>query len=87
MNSGALRDLVTLDWPTAAGVVPLEPPTVYAELLDDATGTATVRCRYHAGITTATRLHYKGRTYHIDGISNTQGRDDELVLTCHEVYE
>lgn len=87
MKSGALRHLVSLDAPRSDGVHPLDPPTWYCAVRDDGTGATFVTGRYHPGITTATRLHLKGRVYHVDQVRNRDERDTELELTCHEVFD
>jgi hypothetical protein len=89
MNTGATSNLVQLDVPDGGnGYLPLEPPTWWCAAPEDRTGTATFIGRFHSGVTTATRVHYKGRVYHVDGITNrSNGRDVEMELTCHEVFD
>jgi hypothetical protein len=88
MNSGALRHLVTLDVPNgSAGYLPLDPPTWYCAIRTEGADLATLAGRYHPGITTATRVHVKGRTFHVDEIINREERDVELLLLCREVFE
>jgi hypothetical protein len=88
MNSGALRHVVTLDVPNGTnGYLPLNPASWYCAALSEGSGQATLIGRFHPGITTATRVHFKGRVYHVDSIVNREERDVELVLTCHEVFE
>ena len=88
MNTGALRHRVTLDTPAgAAGYTPLVPPDWDCAVLNIGSGTDSFIGRYHAGITTATRLHFKGRIYHVIAIANRGERDLELELTCREVFD
>lgn len=87
MNTGMLRQLVTLDMPLVDGVQPLSPATWYCAVRDEGAGTAIVTGRYHPGITRLTRIHLKGRVYHVDAVRNRDERDAELELTCHEVFE
>jgi head-tail adaptor len=83
MNPGALRHLVTLV--QEATNAPLDPPTWYCAV-QEMTGQTTMIGRFHPGITTNTRVHHKGRIYHVDAIANREDRDVELVLTCREVF-
>ena len=84
MNSGDLRHLVTLDDPAGG---PLDPPTWWCGALEDTSGTTTLLGRYHPGISTATRLTFKGRVYHVEAIRNREGRDVTLELICREVFD
>jgi head-tail adaptor len=84
MNPGALRHLVTLVH--EATNAPLDPPTWYCAV-QELTGQTTMTGRYHPGITTATRVHHKGRIFHVDTIANRDDRDLELTLTCREVFD
>jgi hypothetical protein len=88
MNTGALQHLVTLDVPAGDHTfTPLDPPTWACAALEDATGTLTLSGRGHAGITTATRVHYQDRVYHVDAMRKLDGQDFELQLTCREVFD
>lgn len=88
MNSGLLRHRATLDLPASDGVTPLVPPDWWCGMVGTAgEGTLLLVGRFHPGITTATRVHLKGRTYHVDAILNLEERDVELQLTCHEVFD
>jgi hypothetical protein len=88
MNPGMLRHLVQLDGPPASGTTytPLNPPTWWCAV-QESTGQTTIVGRYHPGITTGTRVHHKGRTYHVETIANRDDRDLELVLRCREVFD
>jgi len=55
--------------------------------IQESTGQTTMTGRFHPGITTATRIHHKGRIYHVDTIANRDDRDVELTLTCREVFD
>jgi hypothetical protein len=89
MALGDRDQLVTLEVPNGSGgYLPLNPATWYCHVRDDGSGQVTLMAgEYHPGITTATRVHHKGRTYHVDAIENREARDTELVLSCHEVFE
>ena len=89
MNTGALRHLVTLDVPNgSAGYLPLNPATWACAVVADAgAGAVLLVGRYHPGITTATRVHLKGRRFHVDEVRNREERNVELALTCHEVFD
>lgn len=90
MNSGSLRHLATLDQPAEDHTfTPLDPPTWWCDAAGDSGGYGlmTLIGRYHPGITTATRVHLKGRIYHIDAVVSREERDVELVLTCREVFD
>jgi head-tail adaptor len=84
MNPGLLRHLVTLVH--EATDAPLDPPTWYCAV-QETTGQTTMTGRYHPGISTATRVHHKGRVFHVDTIANRDDRDLELTLTCREVFD
>lgn len=49
-----------------------------------ATATHLVSMRYHAGVTTQTRLTVGSRQLQVTGIQNVDGRNRELVLVCVE---
>lgn len=88
MALGQREQLVTLDIPNGnAGYLPLDPATWYCEFRSEGSGLASLAGEYHPGITTATRVHFKGRVYHVDSIVNRDERDVELVLTCREVFD
>jgi metal-dependent hydrolase (beta-lactamase superfamily II) len=81
---GQYRHRVTLFGPDAD--TPLDPPD-WDCAVNESTGQTLITGRYHPGITTATRLHHKGRIYQVDTIANRDDRDVELVLTCREVFD
>jgi hypothetical protein len=88
MSLGQREHQVTLDTPNGSnGYLPLNPATWWCAHLGEGSGQATLIGEYHPGITTATRVHFKGRVYHVDSIVNREERDVELVLTCREVFE
>jgi hypothetical protein len=84
MNTGALRHRVTLT--TGDDAVPLSPPDWWCAHLGEGTGETTLIGRYHPEITTATRVHFKDRVYHVVSIINREERNAELVLSCTEVF-
>lgn len=43
-----------------------------------------VTIRWHAGVTTRSRLTYDGRYFNVRGMQNFQERDRWLVLACEE---
>jgi hypothetical protein len=89
MNSGMLRHLVTLDVPNGetGGYTPLSPPTWWCAYLSENAGQATLVGRFHPGITTSTRVHFKGRVFHVDAIINRDERNAELVVSVGEVFD
>jgi len=89
MNTGALRQLVTLDQPAgSSGYTPLDPSTWYcAAIAEGGAGGTVLIGRYHPGITVHTRVHLKGHVYHVDEVRSREERDAELLLTCHEVFD
>lgn len=88
MALGQRQQLVTLDTPNGSeGYLPLDPSTWYCEVRDEGAGLAILAGAYHPGITTATRVHLKGRVFHVDAVVNREERDGELVLTCREVFD
>lgn len=88
VDSGALDTVVTLDVPdgTSGSYTPLDPPAGHYAIVSEGAGVVLLRGRYHAGVTTATRLHWDGRTFHVDLVVNKK-REDEALLTCREVFE
>jgi hypothetical protein len=88
MNTGSLRQLVTLDVPNgSSGYLPLNPATWYCAVLSETSGVATLIGRFHPGITTKTRVHLGERIYHVNSLVNREERDVELVLSCTEVFD
>jgi len=88
MAIGAYTQIVTLDETDGAGGVRLlTPPTWYCTPLPEAGGLLTLVGHYHAGITTATRVHLKGRVYHVDSVVNRGERDVQTQLACTEVFD
>lgn len=47
--------------------------------------THRIRMRYHAEVTSASRLLYGSRTFQIDSVLNRDERNAEMELLCHEV--
>ena len=43
-----------------------------------------VTMRWHAGVSTRSRLTYDGRYFNVRGLQNIQERDKWLVLACEE---
>jgi hypothetical protein len=88
MTLGQREHLVTLDVPNGNnGYLPLDPATWYCEVRGEGSGQAILVGEYHPGITIATRVHFKGRVYHVDTLDNRDERDVELALTCREVFD
>jgi len=84
MNPGALRHHVTLY--TDATNTPLVPPDWWCAV-QELTGQTTMNGRFHPGITTATRIHHKGRIFHVESIANRDDADVEITLICTEVFD
>ena len=89
MNTGARRHMVALDQPAGdQGHTPLDPSHWYCAVIAEGGAGGTVLVGpYHPGISTRTRVHLKGRLYHVDEVRNREERDRELALTCHEVFD
>lgn len=88
MALGDRQQLVTLDVPNGSeGYLPLDPATWYCQVRSEGSGLAILAGAYHPGITTATRVHLKGRIYHVDAVVSRDERDVDLELTCREVFE
>jgi SPP1 family predicted phage head-tail adaptor len=51
------------------------------------TATHIVQILFHPGVTTQTRLLFKGRTLQVTGVSNWEERDVMLILTCEETVQ
>jgi head-tail adaptor len=49
------------------------------------TATHIVEGRFHAGVTTKTRMVYGGRTFSITGVANVEERGIEMQLVAVEV--
>lgn len=52
-----------------------------------AQATHVVKGRYHAGVTTESKLHFEGRTFNVIFLANRDERDIELNLVCAEVVQ
>lgn len=88
MALGDRRQLVTLDVPNgSSGYLPLDPATWYCQVRSEGSGFAMLVGEYHPGISVHTRVHLKGRTFHVDAVVNRDERDVELELTCREVFD
>jgi len=84
MAIGTYTLLVALDTPSGG---PLDPPTWYANPLAEGGGLLTLIGHYHAGITIATRVQFKGRVFHVDSVLNRGEGDWQTQITCKEVFE
>jgi len=88
MNTGALRHLVLLDRPDGAGgFAPLDPPTWWCNHVVEGALQSTLIGRYHPGITTATRVHFRGRVLQVVSLINRDERNQELSLSCQELFD
>jgi head-tail adaptor len=88
MNTGAKRDQATLDVPAGPGsFTALDPAEWWCAARTEGPGQVQLRGAYHPGITTATRVHFKGRIYHVTSFDNRDERDIELILHCTEVFD
>lgn len=86
MALGLRQHLVTLDVPNGSeGYLPLDPATWYCQVRSEP-GVSLLTGAYHPGITVHTRVHLKGRIYHVDAVVSRDERDVDLELTCHEVF-
>lgn len=50
-----------------------------------ATATHLIRGRWHAGISTSSRLLFKGRMFHVIFVGNPDERDTEITIVAAEV--
>ena len=88
MAIGTYRQQVTLDETDGAGGVrPLDPATWYCAPLAEGGGLLTLVGHYHAGITTATRVQFHGRTFHVDSVIHRHARAFQTQITCKEVFD
>lgn len=88
MPLGDRQQLVTLETPNgSSGYLPLDPATWYCHVRSEASGLAVLTGAYHPGISVHTRVHLKGRTYHVNAVLNSDERDVELELECREVFD
>jgi hypothetical protein len=85
MNTGALRLIATLE--AGDDNTPLDPPDWPCALTSELAGGTILVGRFHPGISVHTRVHLRGRVYHVDHVINRDERDTELVLTCREVFD
>ena len=86
MAIGTYRQIVTLDETDGAGGVrPLDPATWYCAPVAEGGGLLTLVGHYHAGMSTATRVHFHGRVFHVDGVINHGAFQTQI--TCKEVFE
>jgi hypothetical protein len=88
MNLGAMGTLVTLDVPNGetGDYLPLDPPTWWVAVPSEVSGQITLRGHYRSDINTATRIQFKGKTFHVDSPVNRDERNTELIVTCREVF-
>jgi hypothetical protein len=84
MAIGTYQQIVTLDTPSGG---PLDPPTWYCAPLAEGGGLLTLVGHYHAGITTATRVQFHGRTFHVDSVIHRHARAFQTQITCKEVFD
>lgn len=88
MAIGTYQQIVTLDETDGAGGVrPLSPPTWYCAPIAEGGGLLTLVGHYHAGITTAARVHFHGRTFHVDGVLHRDAKAFQTQITCKEVFD
>lgn len=84
---GTYRQLVTLEETDGTGGVrPLDPATWHCAPLAEGGGLLTLVGHYHAGITTATRVQFHGRVFHVDSVLNRGERNAQTQITCKEVF-
>jgi len=87
MAIGTYQQIVTLDETDGAGGIrPLTPPTWYCAPIAEGGGLLTLVGHYHAGITTAARVHFHGRTFHVDGVLHRNAKAFQTQITCKEVF-
>lgn len=67
---------------TAARASELERVTAGTVL---ATATHLIRCRFHPGITSDTRLLFEGKRFEVQSAHNVDQRDIALILICAEI--
>jgi head-tail adaptor len=82
-----------------SGDEPLDPPTWWCAIGtataadmermvaggQQATATHVLRGQFHPGITVATRIAFRGRTFEVQSVENEDERDIALRLVCTEV--
>jgi len=51
------------------------------------TATHVIRCRYHAGIDTQTRIRFNDRTFSVTGVQNIEERNRELEIVAVEIVQ
>jgi len=88
MAIGTYTQIVSLDETDGAGgVKPLDPPTWYCAPIAEGGGLLTLVGHYHAGLTTAARVHFHGRTFHVDGVLHRNAKAFQTQITCKEVFD
>ena len=88
MAIGHRQHLVALDTPNgSSGYLPLDPATWYCQMSTQEIGQALLTGAFHPGITTASRVQFGGRVFHVVSVVNRDERDLETVLVCTEVFE
>lgn len=77
----------------------LDPPQMWAEIKPAtardlervaagtvlSTATHLITMRYHAGVTTQTRVLFDDRIFNVTGVANPEERNVELILTAVEI--
>lgn len=73
--------------PVWAAVEPATPKTIERVVGDSVQGRIThlVTMRYHAAVTTKTRLVHRARNLDVRGVQNVDEMNQWLVLACEEV--
>jgi hypothetical protein len=86
MGIGAYRHLVTVEHPS----VVVDPPVWYCSLqpaaaVSDGIAAFYLRGRFHPGITIETQLHFEGRKFQVQSVSDLDERHREIQITAVEV--
>jgi hypothetical protein len=88
MAIGEQQHAVTLDTTDGSGGVrPLAPADWFCAARTEGQGQMAFIGHFHPGISISTRVHFKGRIYHVITIENRDERDWALVLHCTEVFD
>jgi len=51
----------------------------------ESSATHIVTMPYHAGVTTKTRILFKGRVFSVTGVANPDERNEETIAVCAEM--
>ena len=68
-----------------ASIEPLSMRELVSSQEVQGVSTHRIRMRYNGNVARLDQIQYNGRTFEVEGVLNTEERNIELVLICHEI--